>query len=134
MSRPILSALFASLVLVGGSGLASAGVKTYSPVKATPWVSNPNMMSVAGSASATRDTADAVQFISCSTSASAGACTYRDLAGKFYTCFTTDPGLLTVIRSMQGDSVMEYDYDVTTGKCSYINVGAHSASEPKAAP
>jgi hypothetical protein len=132
MPKQSLVAALAALALVGGSQLASAGAKKYMPVKATPWTTNPNLMNVMGSASGTRNTPDLVQFVECNADANNGGCVFRDAGGKFYSCFTTDPGLISVIRSMQGDSVIDYDYEISTAKCIFISTGAHSQSEPKA--
>src|SRR5689334_12053573 len=43
-------------------------------------------------------------YIGCEANANSGDCYATDVAGLYKTCTTTDPAMLTVIRSLKGDS------------------------------
>jgi len=88
-----------------------------------------------GGFGAARNSADIKQLIGCDTwtdpSGSSTTCYAQDAAGKNYvTCYTFDPSFREAIRSIKGDSFVQFHWDAS-GQCTAIEVDDSSAYEPK---
>lgn len=87
-----------------------------------------------GDLGAARNSADSVQLFSCYTTtyvgADYGSCYARDAAGATTSCYTTDPGLLAAIRSVQGDSYVYFAADASA-TCTTVQVTHSSQLQPK---
>src|SRR5262249_21178349 len=112
-----LMAVVTAVGLVGASGVAMAGLKSYIPATLSQWG---NTVSISGGIGETRNTADSVQYIECGSNANAGYCMFRDASNQYHSCSTTDAGMISVIRSMSGDGSINFSYDVTTNVCTYM--------------
>ena len=122
---PTVCVVLVSSVVLAGE--ARAGRKTSSPVV----VGTSYAYGALGSA---RNSADSVQFIGCSTWATAtsqsGLCQARDSASHNLSCTTSEPNLLAEIRSMAGDSFVYFTVNAS-GECTLIQVNHSSELEPK---
>jgi hypothetical protein len=112
------------------SAVALGGVKTYAPAGVSSL--GGNIVSVSGGFGDTRNTVDSTQYIECGTNLTAGFCLFRDSGGAFHSCSTTDANMIAVIRSMSGDALVQFTYDVTTNVCQYMLSYASSRAQPKA--
>ena len=84
------------------------------------------------------NSADANQYIGCGGNAAAGWCQAHDatadadgLVNSAF-CSTSDPALLTQIRSVAADSFVRFTADPDTGECVSISVSHNSFYRPKA--
>jgi hypothetical protein len=77
-----------------------------------------------------RNTWDAVQSIGCKYTATWGACFATESTGLYKSCVTTDPALLEVMRSINGDSWLMFHW-TADGNCSAVEVQQASVSAPK---
>jgi hypothetical protein len=125
MSRIKIGFVVALLALTAGTGAVVAGQKQYSPLTVNPVARYAN----AGLAE-THNTADTVSYAECGSNATAGYCTFREPSGTFYSCYTTDPSLLVVIRSMSPDSTISVQWDAS-GVCTYVLSYASSRVAPR---
>ncbi len=83
-----------------------------------------------GSLGSARNSADNLQQIGCYfDSAGTGNCYGRDSVGTTKACSTNAAALLTVIRSIKGDSYMLVRF--TGGTCTSIRVSNFSSFKPK---
>jgi hypothetical protein len=123
MSRRLkLGTIVALLALASGSGIVLAGAKSYAPLSINTvnrWAS--------GGFSETHNTTDLTSYAECGSNSTTGYCTFRDTAGTFYSCYTTDPAQITVIRSMSPDSLFNVVWDAS-GVCTYVLSYASSRS------
>jgi hypothetical protein len=127
MTRGMLSRAGIALTFVAASAtMASAGLKSYVPLSV-----NVAGKYASGGLAETHNTADNVQYAECGTNATTGYCTLRDTAGTYYSCYTTDPALLTVIRSMSDESSFSISWN-DTGVCTYVLSYASSRTAAKA--
>jgi hypothetical protein len=127
MSRRIKIGLaVALLALTAGTGAVVAGQKQYFPLQ----VNAASRYANAGLAE-THNTADTVSYAECGSNASTGYCTFREPNGTYYSCFTTDPSLLVVIRSMSPDSSISVQWDASN-VCTYVLSYASSRVAPRA--
>jgi hypothetical protein len=79
----------------------------------------------------TRNSSDSVEFLNCFTQGSGiGGCSARDETGLTRSCTTTDPGHLATIRSMRGDTSVQFTWD-TSGRCVTIYAAVGSQAPPK---
>lgn len=126
MSHRKLGAIAALLTLTAGTGAVVAGIKQYFPltINATYRYAN-------GGLAETHNTADNVSYAECGSNSATGYCTFRDAASNTYSCFTTDPAQIAVIRSMSPDSTFSVQWD-TAGVCTYVLSYASSRVAPRA--
>lgn len=78
----------------------------------------------------THNTANGLEYAECGTNSTTGYCTFRDTAGTYYSCMTTDPAYLTVIRSMSDESFISVRWDAA-GVCTYVLSYASSRTQAK---
>lgn len=123
--RLLLSLSLAAAMILGGGGAAMAGLKSYFPLQ----VNAPGRYA-SGGLSETHNTANGVEYFECGSNPTTGYCTIRDAAGTYYSCMTTDPALLTVIRSMSDESSISVRWDAS-GVCTYVLSYASSRTEAK---
>jgi len=115
MSRRLkLGAIVSLLALTAGTGAVLAGAKQYVPLSI-----NAASRSAYGGLAETHNTADSVSYAECGSNATTGYCTFRDAANTFYSCYTTDPAQIAVIRSLSPDSTFNVVWD-TSGVCTYV--------------
>jgi hypothetical protein len=125
MSRSKLAVMSAVAVL-GVTSAVFAGIKSYAPLSV-----NVAGHFASGGLAETHNTADSVQYAECGSNSTTGYCTLRDAGGTYYSCFTTDPSLLTVIRSMSPDSIFSVVWDPNTNQCTYVLSYASSRVAPR---
>jgi hypothetical protein len=115
MSRQLkLGAIIALLTLTAGTGAVVAGIKQYVPLSI-----NAASRSAYGGLAETHNTADNVSYAECGSNSTTGYCTFRDPSGTYFSCYTTDPAQIAVIRSMSPDSTFNVVWD-TSGVCTYV--------------
>lgn len=122
MSRLKIGIAVGLLGLVAGTGAVVAGARQYAPLSisvANKWAS--------GGFAETHNTPDFTQYAECGSNSNTGYCTLRDASATFYSCFTTDPGHIAVIRSMSPDSLFNVVWDAS-GVCTYVLSYASSRS------
>lgn len=120
-----LAALTSLLTLTAGAGAALAGAKQYAPLQI-----NTALRSASGGLAETHNTAEATSLAECGSNPTTGYCLFRDAAGTFYSCYTTDPAQIAVIRSMSPDSTFNVLWD-TSGVCTYVLSYASSRVAPR---
>ena len=125
MSRLKLG-LMSALAVLGITSAVFAGARSYFPLSV-----NVSGHFANGGLAETHNTADTTQYVECGSNPTAGFCTVRDATGTFYSCFTTDPSLLAVIRSMSPDSTFSIEWDPTTSQCTYVLSYASSRVAPR---
>jgi len=126
MSRRLKLGVIAGLLaLTAGTGAVIAGAKQYFPLSI-----DPVNRSASGGLAETHNTADTTSYAECGSSSTTGYCTFRNPAGTFYSCFTTDPAQIAVIRSMSPDSTFYVAWD-TAGVCTYVLSYASSRVAPR---
>lgn len=124
MKRKMFAGVFGLAMLVT-AGTSLAGVKSYFPLTINYASRYAN-----GGLAETHNTADNTQYAECGSNSNTGYCTLRDTAGTITSCYTTDPALLTVIRSMSDESLFSIRWD-TAGVCTYVLSYASSRTEAK---
>lgn len=123
MKRLALSLLTAGLVL-GTATLAIAGQR--GPFGFGPFTSYTN-----GAFGDVRNSADPNSAAMCGSNDGVGFCAFYDQSGRYYSCYTTSPGQIDVIRSMNGDSFFSVAWDAS-GHCTYVLSYTDSRAQPKA--
>jgi len=78
-----------------------------------------------------RNSVDAVQYIGCTITGSAGSCIAVNSAGVVHSCTTTDPGMMSAIGAINGDSYVVFRWDGATGLCTTVQVSNYSQYAPK---
>src|SRR5688572_28555871 len=126
MSHRKLGAIAALLTLTAGTGAVIAGIKQYVPLSINAAARYAN-----GGLAETHNTPDTVSYAECGSNATTGYCTFRDPAYNHYSCYTTDPAQIAVIRSMSPDSTFSVQWD-TAGVCTYVLSYASSRVAPRA--
>jgi len=121
-----LGTIAALLAFTAGTSAVVAGSKQYFPLSINPVSRIAN-----GGLAETHNTPDNVSYAECGSNSTTGYCTFRDTAGTFYSCYTTDPALIAVIRSMSPDSTFSAVWD-TAGVCTYVLSYASSRVAPRA--
>lgn len=123
MRKGLLTALFA-IGLAATSATALAGLKINTTVTV-----NTVSRFASGALASARNSADAVQYIGCSVTDSAGAafvtCSARSSAGAFAACTSSDVGKVSAASSINSDSYVFFRYD-STGACTYLSVSTFS--------
>ena len=109
------------------SSVALAGIKSTEQVIIQDTGPKPF---AAGDLGYARNTADQVQYIGCTSSPTFGICYAVNAAGLSKSCSTTDPTLMALIRSLNGDSYLFFNWN-TDGTCRLINVSNNSKFAPK---
>jgi len=125
LGRGVLGVV-ATIALLGiGSQVAFGGAKQIAPlsINAAARFANAGL-------GETYNTADSTQYAECGSNGTTGYCTVRDAAGTYYSCMTTDPALLAVIRSMSPESFISVVWDAS-GSCTYVLSYASSRSAVK---
>lgn len=125
MSRLSL-AMITALAVLGTASAVHAGLRSYFPLSV-----NVAGRYASGGLAETHNTADSIQYAEFGSNATTGYVTLRDAAGTYYSCYTTDPAQLTVIRSMSPDSTFSVAWD-TSGVCTYVLSYASSRSAVRA--
>lgn len=113
------------LAIASGTGIVFAGVKQYEAL----WINVAERYANGGLAE-THNTEDTEQFAECGSNPTAGFCTVRDVSGNYYSCYTTDPATIAVIRSMSPDSLFSIAWD-ESGVCTYVLSYASSRVVPR---
>lgn len=127
MTRPLLArTILAVSLLAATTGTVLAGAKSYIPLSINYAARYAN-----GGLAETHNTADNVQYAECGSNSATGYCTIRDTAGTITSCYTTDPALLAVIRSMSDESLFSIQWNAS-GVCTYVLSYASSRTEAKA--
>lgn len=72
-----------------------------------------------------RHSPDNVQKLGCTIKADSVLCFATNAAGAYRTCVSTDPALMAVARSLNGDSYLWFVWDAS-GVCTSITVGLAS--------
>ena len=70
------------------------------------------------------------ELIGCGSGGTWGSCLVIDSTGKSRSCVTTDPALVSQIRSVNSDSTLYFGWDAS-GKCTFITVQSYSSGQPK---
>jgi hypothetical protein len=87
-----------------------------------------------GDLATVRNSSDTTQVIFCQSYAapggSTGYCWAQGPTGGPVACYTTDPNLIAVIRSLNGNSYLYFDWD-TNGHCTFIQTNESSDLPPK---
>ena len=125
MSRLKLGVISA-LAVLGIAGGVFAGVRQYIPLTI-----NVAGHFASGGLAETHNTADFTQYAECGSNPTTGFCTVRDASGTQFSCMTTDPSLLAVIRSMSPDSLFSVVWDPSTNLCTYVLSYASSRVAPR---
>jgi hypothetical protein len=88
-----------------------------------------------GAIGSARNSADTVQYLGCSVSATTTGtsiqCVARNAAGTQVQCNTSSPNLINAALSIQTDNYLRFDWDAT-GACTAITLHKYSFYEPKA--
>jgi hypothetical protein len=76
------------------------------------------------------NTADKNEYIGCEVYGDWGYCYAMNTAGTYRACATSDPDMVSTIRSLQSDSYLSFWWS-DSGYCSSITVRTESMTEPK---
>ena len=128
MSNRLRAAGIIIAALVGASAPATAGLKSYVSAQVNTWG---NTVSIYGGLGDTRNTANSAEYLECGSNTATGYCLFRNAAGTYYSCTTTNAAMIEVIRSMDGDGSINFSYDSTTNVCTYMLSYASSRAQPK---
>jgi hypothetical protein len=91
---------------------------------------------------ATRNSANAIEYIGCGITAfpaatyvgapkTSATCLAQDANGVSVSCTTTDANLMNVIQGLKGDSYLAFVYNAPTGLCTQITIYNDSWNPPK---
>ncbi|WP_164018208.1 hypothetical protein [Pyxidicoccus trucidator] len=123
-----MAAAAVGVVLAGP--VALAGDRIVLPV-----VINTVARKAEGAIGSARNSADVLQYIGCSISATTVGtsinCVARNSAGTQVSCSSTSPNLVTAALSIQTDDFLRFDYDAA-GQCTAVTLHKYSFYEPKA--
>lgn len=120
MKATILAAAAVCAGIFGLAGDVSAGLKNTTSVVV---ISNMNM---SGALGLVRNTANNTEHIGCWNNGNGVAsCSARTAGGTFASCTTSTAGHLLAIRSMNGDSYININYNAA-GTCTSLSVWNHS--------
>ena len=107
------------------STAALAGFRTAQPVVITDSRQFAN-----GNLGVVSFTDDSVEWIGCYTYNGVGGCNAVDKTGLTRSCATADPTMIATMRSLRGDSYLEFYWD-TNGQCTNVSVENTSSTPPK---
>jgi hypothetical protein len=136
--RNIQVGVVAAVAALGVSASVMAGVRSTTRTV----VVNPTTRFAEGQLAGARASVDGNQYIGCSTWAKdelpnqdggtfrQGICYATDARGVSAFCLTSDPALLAVIATLQGDSLVNFNWN-TSGVCIQVDVRQGSSLEPK---
>lgn len=113
------------LAVVAAAGTVLAGSPSLYPLSI-----NYTSRYASGGLAETHNTPDNVQYAECGSNANTGYCTLRDAAGTYTSCYTTDPALISVIRSMSDEAFFSISWNAS-GVCTYVLSYASSRTEAK---
>src|SRR5262249_39115124 len=89
-------------------------------------------MTASGALGSVRNSADATQYIGCwSYNDGWAGCRAGDSNGNGFSCYSTDPATVALIRSLTNDSYLSLNVDRNSGLCSFVMVWTDSALERK---
>lgn len=128
MSSRLWTAAIIIAAVAGASAPATAGLKSYVSAQVNTWG---NTISISGALGDTRNTANGTEYLECGSNSNTAYCTYRNPAGTYYSCNTTNAAMVEVVRSMSGDGSINFSYDSTTNVCTYMLSYASSRAQPK---
>lgn len=125
---------FLSAALVA-AGLLSASAAVAGYKYAYPALVDTVGRYAAGTMGGTRNSANAVEYIICSNVATNtgiryAQCYAKNAAGVFGSCYTTDPAIIAVVSTLQGDSYFYFAWDAG-GNCANVSVYNGSYPAPK---
>lgn len=130
--------LLAAVATFGVSASVTAGVRE----TARTVVVNQTTRFAQGHLAGARASSDGAQYIGCSTWAKddlpnqdggtyrQGICYATDARGVSAFCMTSDPALLAVIATLQGDSLVNFNWNAS-GVCIQVDIRQGSSLEPK---
>jgi hypothetical protein len=130
--------LVAAVAALGASASVMAGVRE----TARTVVVNQTTRFAQGHLAGARASTDGTQYIGCSTWARddlpnqdggtyrQGICYATDARGVSAFCMTSDPALLSVIATLQGDSLLNFNWN-SSGVCVQVDIRQGSSLEPK---
>ena len=124
MKKKVLSVAL-GLAVLAAAGTVVAGSKSLYPLSI-----NYGSRYASGGLAETHNTADTTQYAECGSNSNTGYCTLRDVAGTYTSCYTTDPALIEVIRSMSDESFFSIRWDAAS-VCTYVLSYASSRTEAK---
>jgi len=122
-----LATAAAALLCVLIAPTASAGARWQYPVTL-----NDTSRYAVGTMTDTRGSADNQQAIGCYHNSTTGACYATTAAGVSRTCTTSNPALISVIRSISAESYIYFQWN-TDGTCSYVLIENSSRFKPASA-
>ena len=127
----IIAALLAGSLTNGPR--VSAGQRLESPVYVT--VAADSSGRADGAISATRNSPDAVAYLTCRlhwsvSSGVVGSCSAKDAAGKSAGCFTSEPAALETIKAITADAYVRFAWNAA-GRCTDVTVEISSLDGPK---
>jgi hypothetical protein len=113
------SSLFTSVVFAGGKttyqvNIVDTGAKPFAT----------------GDLGYVRNTADPNQYIGCETTTILASCYAVNAAGLYKSCSTTDPAMIALVHSLNGDSNLYFSWNAS-GTCLVIRVRNDSLAAPK---
>jgi hypothetical protein len=134
-NKMIIAAVAASAV-AAATGSAVAGIKSYISTSIQRDFNGPGSGLVSGIYSTARDSADANEYFACYVDTSkaqnpSASCFASTTAQGYAQCYTSDPQLISAIRSAKDDTSMVFMWD-TTGQCTYVWTGFSSMWAQKA--
>jgi hypothetical protein len=83
-----------------------------------------------GGFSETHNTPDVTEYAQCGSNSTTGFCMFVTTRNQVYSCFTTDPGHIAVIRSMGAESTFQATWN-DSGECTYVLAYTTSTTVPK---
>lgn len=116
--------------LLMGAMATSASAGTHSAQGVKIYINTPNPYAI-GDLGFVYNSWFSNDYIGCMASATNGDCYAREVGGNFLSCWTTDPALLTVIRSLNGDSHLLFSWNPVDATCVDIRVTTDSTMAPK---
>jgi hypothetical protein len=117
------------LVLAFAGALVTSSV-TLAGLKRAPQVDIvDNARLASGGLGAARNSSDNIQFIGCYYYRNAGVCYAGDSSGLSRSCGTSDEALLAIIRSIDSNSMLTFEWDAS-GHCVDIQVDKSSSNAP----
>lgn len=127
LSSRLLASVAAGFLCALVVPIASAGPRWVYPVS----LSDTSRYAL-GTMTDARGSADSQQAIGCYHNATNAGCYATNAAGVTRTCSTSNPALLTVIRSISAESYLYFQWN-TDGTCNYVLVENSSRFKPASA-
>jgi hypothetical protein len=123
-----------AVLAIAGMCMATAAYAGMRTTNDTVYIDLTNRMA-AGGLGAARNSADTRQYMDCFTfsklaSFDYGYCYATNAANVYASCVTSDAKLVSAIRSVNGDSSVEFHWDAS-GACTYLLIRNASYLAPK---